>query len=100
MPMLRWIKQNVMKKSILLFAVLAPFLVQAQWNLVYNHNDQELSMAVLNKDTIIAVTNSGGRVHRSVDGGQSWSFYQTVFTTSWFYDVHFPTQQVGYACGG
>jgi photosystem II stability/assembly factor-like uncharacterized protein len=89
-----------MKKAIILLTITFPTLCFSQWNEVYNHADQETSMAVLNKDTLIAVTNTEGRIHRSTDGGQSWSFYQTIFTESGFYDVHFPTQEVGYACGG
>jgi photosystem II stability/assembly factor-like uncharacterized protein len=87
-------------KRFILFLSLLPAVVAAQWNLIYNHADVENAMAALNKDTVVCVTDMGGRVHRTTNGGQSWNFYQTQFTTSWFYDVHFPTQLVGYACGG
>ena len=34
------------------------------------------------------------------DGGASFDSTQTMFTTEWCLDMHFPTAQVGYACGG
>lgn len=89
-----------MKKVISCLFIAFPILCFSQWNAIYNHADHEVAMEVLNTDTIITVTDWDGRIHRSTDGGNSWSFFQTMFTTSWFYDVHFPTQEVGYACGG
>jgi photosystem II stability/assembly factor-like uncharacterized protein len=89
-----------MKKALLTFTILLPFFADAQWNLVYNHGDTETGLHVVSKDTVIAITESGGRIHRTINAGQSWNFYQTIFTTSWFLDVHFPSKSVGYACGG
>jgi len=73
-----------MKNLMMLLLMSIPMLGYAQWNGVYFHADGESAFQVLNKDTIIAVTHGGGRIHRTTNGGQSWSFYQTEFTTSWF----------------
>lgn len=89
-----------MKTLIILLTISIPTLCYSQWNGIYFHGDQESVIEVINKDTVIAATNWDGRIHRTTDGGQTWSFYQTEFTTSWFLDVHFPTNSVGYACGG
>ncbi|MFA6262100.1 MAG: YCF48-related protein [Bacteroidia bacterium] len=89
-----------MNKLIILILVSLPSWCNAQWNGIYFHSDEENKIAVINKDTLITITAWNGRIHRSTDGGQSWSFYQTPFLTSWFLDVHFPTQSIGYACGG
>lgn len=89
-----------MKNLMMLLLMSIPMLGYAQWNGVYFHADYESAFQVLNKDTIIAVTYGDGRIHRTANGGQSWSFYQTEFTTSWFLDIDFPTNTIGYACGG
>lgn len=34
------------------------------------------------------------------DGGLTYDSTNTIFTTEWLSDIHFPTDQVGYACGG
>jgi len=89
-----------MKTLIIFLTILIPTLCNSQWSGIRFHGDQESVIEVINKDTIIAATNWDGRIHRSTDGGQTWSFYQTIFTTSWFSDIHFPTKSVGYTCGG
>lgn len=43
---------------------------------------------------------TGGRLYTTHDGGVSFDSTQTIFTTEWFNDMHFPTPQVGFACGG
>lgn len=88
-----------MKLLVLLPTIALAHMSFAQWNAIYLHADYESAMAVLNKDTLVTVTNEGGRIHRSTDGGQSWSFSQTLFTGA-YTDVDFPTDLVGYACGG
>lgn len=87
-------------KHLLLSFLLFPSLAFSQWNIIRAHADSETSIYVVNKDTVIATTDHGGRVHRTLDGGQSWSFSQTIFMNEWFTDVQFPSDQVGYACGG
>lgn len=89
-----------MKTFIFLLAFSIPAFCYSQWTGVYYHSDQENKIEVINKDTIIAVTAWDGRIHRSTNAGKHWSSFQTIFKTSWFLDVHFPTSSVGYACGG
>ncbi len=89
-----------MKKILIFLTIVLPVTGKTQWNIIYTHSDIESAMHVLNKDTIFSVTGEGGRIFKSTDGGNAWSLYQTVFTTSWFLDVHFPNPLTGYACGG
>lgn len=89
-----------MKCVLIFLTALLPLSAFSQWGLVLNHGDYEYSMAVVNKDTIISGAMDGGRIHRSSDGGQSWTFFQTIYTQSSFLDIQFPTPSVGYACGG
>ena len=89
-----------MKKIFYICLLLFPISLSAQWNIVYNNADLAPGLAVLNQDTVIAISSTYGRIHRSSDGGQSWTSIQTLFSSSWFFDVHFPSTQVGYACGG
>jgi len=89
-----------MRLLFILLTASIPTLCYSQWNGIYYHGDQENAIEVIDQNTFIAVTDGGGRIHRTTDGGQTWSFYQTEFTTSWFLDVQFPTNSVGYACGG
>lgn len=88
-----------MKTLITLLTISISTLCYSQWSGIYFHGDQESAITVLNEDTIVAVTNGGGRIHRSTDGGETWSFYQTVFSEE-FLDIDFPTNSVGYASGG
>lgn len=89
-----------MKRIVFFLMLVMPFCAYSQWKAIYLHADEKSCLEVLNKDTIIVATNWEGRIHRSADGGKSWSFFQTPFESSWFSDVHFPTSAVGYACGG
>ncbi|MCF8370387.1 MAG: T9SS type A sorting domain-containing protein [Bacteroidales bacterium] len=89
-----------MRKLILLITVLIPIVASAQWNIIYTPSDQLNALAVIDKDTIMVATYNGGRIHRTTDGGQTWWPYQTIFSSSWFLDIDFPTKMVGYACGG
>lgn len=89
-----------MRKLILLITVLIPMAASSQWNIIYIPSDQLNALAVIDQDTIMVATYEGGRIHRSTDGGQSWWPYQTIFSSSWFSDIDFPTKMVGYACGG
>lgn len=71
----------------------------AQWNLSYYSNNSYAPLSVINKDTIVT-TDYSGRMYYSHDSGDDWQFYQTQFSNSYFWDMHFPTSTVGYACGG
>ncbi len=46
------------------------------------------------------LARDGGMLFVTNDGGSSFDSSQTMFTSEWFMDMHFPTDQVGYACGG
>lgn len=85
-------------KLIFTLALLCVFTGNAQWGLLNSPSNYEAAMAVVNTDTIVTVT--GERIYSTDNGGQTWTFYQTPYQGSWLYDVHFPTDQVGYACGG
>lgn len=76
------------------------FSSSAQWNPIYIHADSKSELAVPFDEQLVCVTNYGGRIHYSEDGGDSWGNYQTQFTSSWFSDVQFPSASIGYACGG
>lgn len=89
-----------MKRLFIFLTILLPSLCYSQWTNVYFQSDYKSALSVINQDTIVAIAFDGGRIHRSTNGGQNWVSYQTIFTQSWFLDVHFPTNAVGYACGG
>ncbi len=88
-----------MFKIIIILMLMYPLTLSAQWIQINSHVGQKTSLFVVNADTVV-VTGYDGRIFRTFNGGQTWSFYQTIFGQSWFTDVHFPTQSVGYACGG
>lgn len=91
-----------MKKAIVFICILCNISlnVKAQWTLNYQHADEEIKLAVFGKDTVISVCMFGGRIHRSLDGGQSWSFYQTPYEDIGIFDIDMVDNQTGYACGG
>ena len=89
-----------MKNLIVLLFFILPISMQGQWNIKYIPADDFSSLEVIGVDTVVTATRGGGRIHRSFDGAQTWGFDQTIFTTSWFNDMHFPSKNVGYACGG
>lgn len=71
----------------------------SQWNVVFNHPDHESAISVLNENTIVVTSDDSGKIHRSIDGGETWTFFQTSYNEG-FVDVDFPSSQVGYVCGG
>lgn len=90
-----------MKKSLIAFpALLFSLNTFGQWSTVNLSADPHEAMFVVNKDTVLFVTGSGGRVYRSDEGGTYASPFQTPFESEWFLDVDFPSAEVGYACGG
>ncbi len=46
------------------------------------------------------LARDGGMLFVTNDGGSTFDSSQTMFTSEWFLDMHFPTDQVGYVCGG
>ncbi|MFA7446082.1 MAG: hypothetical protein WCY89_09060, partial [Flavobacteriaceae bacterium] len=89
-----------MKKQILLFTFLFSFTAMAQWELVSEYTGN--AMAVVNEDKVF-VAHEDGIIYSTSDGGETWSSYQVegfADSYSWFNDIYFPTENVGYACGG
>lgn len=82
--------------------MLFPLTIFSQWNLVYYtpNSIQPTAISVISPDTAVFVSYTEGKIYRTIDGGDTWWPHQTVFTSSWFLDVHFPSKLVGYACGG
>ncbi len=77
-----------------------PVLIQAQqWVPVSGNAGGMTSCQTLSADTCQAAA-FGGRLYVTHNGGASFDSVQTIFITEWFNDIHFPTAQVGYACGG
>ncbi|MEO7081088.1 MAG: hypothetical protein ABIY71_06140, partial [Flavobacteriales bacterium] len=46
------------------------------------------------------IARSAGSFLVTHDGGMTYDSTNTIFTTEWLSDMHFPSDQVGYACGG
>jgi len=97
---------NLSSKSLintLLFALILtafPFISNAQWNYLNSPTTSEAYMEVVNNDTIVYSLDATGDIYHSYDGGETWSAFQTGLEYSWIYDFDFPTNQIGYGCGG
>ena len=90
-------------KTILFLIVLSfSYSSYTQWNLTYQQpSSGPIQLELLNKDTILAFSASNSPVlHRSVDGGVSWSIIFTSIQYALTYDMNFPSSSVGYICGG
>jgi photosystem II stability/assembly factor-like uncharacterized protein len=88
-----------MKTIVTTLLILLTSLVFGQWNLIHYNYDITTSCFAKSKDTCF-VTGYRGKIFRTVNGGATWDSVQTVFKTSWFLDIHFPSKNIGYACGG
>lgn len=88
------------KIHILIILCCFPFAVSAQWNPLDNFSNGDKYMEVINQDTLIYSRNSSGYISRTTDGGNTWTGFQTILYGSWIYDFDFPTNQIGYGCGG
>lgn len=83
-----------------LFLISLPSLVQAQWSYLNSPVNYESFMEVVNPDTVVYSYGNTGKIYRTVNGGDSWSDFQTGLEYSWIFDFDFPTDQIGYGCGG
>lgn len=85
---------------LLLFLCAVPGIVHAQqWVPVAGAPQGLVVCQTMSADTCqIASSMSNFVVTRN--GGASFDSAQTMFTTEWCTDMHFPTALVGYACGG
>lgn len=71
----------------------------AQWTNVLTNNKVYGSCFATSPDTCY-VAASNGSIFRTSNGGATWDSAQTLFSSSWFNDVYFPSGNIGYACGG
>ncbi|RYZ28334.1 MAG: hypothetical protein EOP49_41535, partial [Sphingobacteriales bacterium] len=92
-----------MKTRLILLTLFAgiQFTASAQWTDTWHTSTNYLQGGCFatSADTCF-VTGSEGKIYRTLNGGTSWDSAQTIFTTSWFNDIRFPSASVGYACGG
>ena len=85
---------------LVLFLIVLPSFVQAQWNYLNSPVDYESFMEVVNPDTVVYSYGNTGKIYRTVNGGETWSDFNTNLEYTWFYDFDFPTNEIGYGCGG
>ena len=71
---------------------------QDSWQMIYNSPDYESKIETIGWDTIFAVGHS--HLHKSYDGGLTWSTFQPFSSGSWMTDIDFSSPLVGYFCGG
>src|SRR5688500_15953171 len=73
----------------------------AQWTNIWSTTSTNFQGGCFatSKDTCF-VSDESGKIYRTTDGGTTWDSVQTIFTSSWFNDIYFPSKNVGYACGG
>ena len=83
----------------LLIILLSALRMPAQWSPVRFNSDITTACFATARDTCF-VTGDKGKIFRTTNGGIAWDSVQTVFKTSWFLDIHFPSKNTGYACGG
>lgn len=86
---------------LIVFMLMLKSVLFAQWTniLTNNANNFQSRCFATTKDTCF-VGDASGKIFRTTDGGSTWDSVQTIFTTSWFNDLYFPSKNVGYACGG
>ncbi|NEN24920.1 T9SS type A sorting domain-containing protein [Cryomorpha ignava] len=83
-----------------LILISLPGFVQAQWNYLNSPVTYDSYMEVVNRDTVVYSYGNTGKIYRTVNGGETWSDFQMGLEYSWIFDFDFPTNQVGYGCGG
>lgn len=88
------------KIQLLLFFFCTPFALSAQWNYLNGPFSYEMYMEVVNTDTLVFSDGNTGKIFHSFDRGASWSGFDTGLEYSWIFDFDFPTDQIGYGCGG
>ena len=85
--------------TLLVTATIASTLVAQQWLPVVGAPSGLSVCQTLSADTC-RFARSMSDYFVTNDGGASFDSANTQFTTEWCTDMHFPTDQVGYACGG
>lgn len=97
---------KVMTKLLITILLVFPLLVNAQWKSLYNqpYGYYDMNMAISPAGNLHVAMSDSGVVHSSYDNGTTWNIYNTEFTDTWlgdaFFDMSFPTDSVGYICGG
>ena len=87
--------------KLIICITILPMSSFSQWNISYNSGSFHSSaISVLNSDTALLVGGAYGRIYRTDDGGNSWHSYQTEFNSSWFFDMDFVDESIGYVAGG
>ncbi|MFA7445459.1 MAG: YCF48-related protein [Flavobacteriaceae bacterium] len=89
------------KHSILLFMILFSYTTMAQWQLISSEYGG-FAIDVIDENKVF-VAYENGIIYSTADGGETWSSYQVEALEDcfcWFNDIYFPTENVGYACGG
>ena len=75
----------------------------AQWKLVYPMAYKPRAIEVVDSNTLFFTSDYGDSIYKSTDGGLSFQGFPNGFSTCNFinlYNIHFVTNQVGYASGG
>ena len=85
--------------TLLVTATIASTLVAQQWLPVVGAPSGLSVCQTLSAD-MCRIARSMSDHFVTNDGGASFDSAYTQFTTEWCLDMHFPTDQVGYACGG
>lgn len=94
-------RKNTLTHGLLLLSGCAiPVLLHAQQWVPVTGNVGGMTLCQTISAETCQAAGDGGTMFVTHDGGASFDSVQTIFTTEWFNDLHFPTAQVGYACGG
>lgn len=91
-----------MKYKLITFLLIVTFCLNsnAQWKQIKSHgSNYGISCFATNALTCF-IPSKNGYILRTLNGGNSWDSSQTTFVTSYFNDIFFPSNNVGYACGG
>ena len=84
---------------IIILIIAMPTTLFGQWSNLWTNYSVYGSCFATSAD-VCFIAGSMGKIFRTTDGGQNWDSTQTVFTSSWFNDIYFPSVNTGYACGG
>lgn len=82
-----------------LFFLLSVTPAYAQWTTVLTAISGISTCHATSRDTCFAA-GLEGKIYRTTNGGISWDTVNTIFNTSWFADIYFPSKNIGYTCGG
>ena len=92
---------SFLSQSFLLLCLISvPQLAHSQWNALTTPVIYESYMEVVNSDTLVYSYGNTGNIYSTFNGGETWSEFQTNLEYTWFFDFDFPTDQIGYGCGG